>query len=401
MKSAISFKLAMLIIFSALLVRLGYLFLFNGPMLSADAKYDFIPLARNLATDMDYSKSGQPYLGREPAYPFFLSLCFRALGENLLAIKIIQCLLGGFLCLMVYVIAKRLFDPPVAYASTIMVILYPPLVYTNVDIATETLATLFLAGFMLLWVIARETHLPKHWLLAGVFLGIATLTRTATLVLPFLLLLFVLYRLIRRKTGYLTLTLYLLVGFLITIGGWTIRNYAASKSFVPVSINGGKSLFQGSRAEFIRSGMWKYISQQEQDKLPLEGLSEVEADRLLRRAALANLIKLLKRNPLGFGKLMLRKFFRLWYATSSGHWERHLLLLNGSLLMLAFAGIYWGWKAGRLESISPLIIIISYFAGIYTLAFPLNRYMVTIMPYVIILAAKGTSSLFKKAVGNL
>ncbi len=385
-----SCKLAMFIVISALSIRLAYLFLFNGPTISADAKYAFIPLAHSLATDMSYAKSGRPHIKREPLYPFFLSLFFRAGDNNLWVIKITQCLLGGVLCLIIYLLAKRLFDPPVALGSAALAAIYPPLIYTNVDIATETLASLFLAGFVISWVIARETGTPRHWLLAGMLLGLTTLTRAATQFLPGLLLLSAIYSWPGKGIRQLRLTACLLAGFMLIVGGWTARNLMVGKGFVLVSANGGKSLFQGSRPEFILSGFEKYMGPQAgENKLPLKGLTEVEADRLLQRAALANLAQQARENPLRFTGFMLRKFLRLWYATSSGRWERQLLLLNGSLLILALAGLYFKWQGGRLNSISPLIIISLYFAALHTLAFPLNRYMVVVMPYVIILAANG------------
>ncbi len=388
-KTKTSFKLAMLIVISALLVRLAYLFLFNGPILSADAKQGYIPLAQSLAADMGYTKAGEPQLMREPLYPFFLSLIFRVGGKNLLGVKVIQCLLGGVLCLIIYLLALRLFNPPVALGAAALSILYPPLVYTNVDIATETLACLLLACFIIRWIIATETTVPRDWLIAGALLGLTTLTRAATQFLPGLLLLLALCSWPRQGLKPLKLAACLLLGFMFVVGGWTARNYKVSKRLLLVSANGGQSLFYGSRPEYVRSGFWKYIAEQEIRKLTLASLSEAETDRLLQRAALTNLAGLAKENPLRFTGFMLRKFLRLWYATSSGHWERQLLLLNGSLLLFAIVGVYCKLRAGEINSIPPLIIIVLYFAGLHTLAFPLNRYMVVVMPYVIILAAHG------------
>jgi 4-amino-4-deoxy-L-arabinose transferase-like glycosyltransferase len=402
MKKNTSIKLALLIFFIALGLRLAYLYLFNGPMLSADAKYLFLPLASKLEAGQGYStNTGQPCLIREPLYPFFLSLIFRGFGRNLNLVKIIQCVMGGLMCVLVYLLALRLFDPIVALGAAITVAAYPPLIYTNVDIATETLAALLLMVFMFLWVLARELDSKRYYLFAGAILGLASLTRAATQFLPALILAMALCRLPRHGVRPFIVSLYLLLGFMLTIGGWSIRNYRVSGNLILISSNGGQSLFYGSKPEFVRSGFDKYIlPYNEIQSISGRAVNQAEADRLLQHAALTNLGRLLINKPFQFIAFMGRKFFRLWYATSSGYWEKHLLLLNGSLFLLALTGIFWGWHTSRSKYFAPLLILIIYFAVLHTLAFPLARYMVIVMPYVIMLAVYGVFANYDYYVRN-
>jgi hypothetical protein len=227
-------------------------------------------------------------------------------------------------------------------------------------------------------------------------LGIATLIRGTTQFFPLLapVLLVLLYRTISKRVilGYLGFCFC----FALIIAPWTVRNYLVLKEIVPVATASGV-LLQGSREDFftidgkIREYP-KYFLELEGRGIsaPSPGAGPVLMDRYLFRAGLENYKIRAETDPLSFIPFMLLKFGRMWYATESGRNHPIILFANLPLYILAIVGVISLFRQRQAPpSIWILLFVIAYIAALHWISLPLFRYVLPIMPYVIVLASMG------------
>jgi len=125
-----------------------------------------------------------------PTFPVMVGL-FRSMGASLQwSGHLASCLSGTLLLWSIYLVTKRLFTQQTALIALLIATFYPILVDYSVVILTENLFAAFVL-FMLFYVLrsfGEKGRLVDSYL-AGIFLGLAFLTKTfGIFLLPFLLL---------------------------------------------------------------------------------------------------------------------------------------------------------------------------------------------------------------------
>lgn len=196
----------------------------------ADA-HDYFTYAYNLQQHGVYSRTytpgnelPKPDALRPPGYPLFLYPFMNATPDaaNLNRILLAQALLSTITVVVGFLMA-RLFLPAVfALGAAALTALSPHLVTMNVYVLTETLFTFLIV--LLIWWIGRS-HARRNnwlWLVAGIVLGMATLTRPTMqyFVIPLALYLF-------YQTGWRTAwrtTALVIVGMGLVVAPWVARN---------------------------------------------------------------------------------------------------------------------------------------------------------------------------------
>ena len=151
--------------------RLGHAFLHKAiPHIDA-ACYDNI--GRNLAEGRGYriSNSGpiedDKSLIQPPAYPFFLGAIYQLFGYSHPAVWTIQSLIGAFTCILIYLIATKLFDQKVARISALLSAICPAFITYSAILFSETLF-LFLVMLSLICLYkALVSNLSLSYLIAG------------------------------------------------------------------------------------------------------------------------------------------------------------------------------------------------------------------------------------------
>lgn len=227
------------------LIRLYFVFADNLPLSGDQITYD--KLALSLLQDHEFSlEKGQPTAYTTPLYPFFLSIIYFFFGHSYLAVKVFQALLGSIVCLTGYFIAKEVFSKPVACLTfSFMAIHYFFIKYSS-HLATENLfifwvalSTLFLIKF------CKRPSYPDA-ILFGLFCSLATLTRSAYFLFPFMVIMILWIAPKFIKFPYRKLIKFYIVIILFTIfpiSIWTIRNFCLLKSFVPLATEAGHLVY--------------------------------------------------------------------------------------------------------------------------------------------------------------
>ncbi len=192
-----------------------------------------------------------------PGYPFFLGALewlVNLVGLDshfVMVVGFIQALLGSLSAALVVVIARRLVAGPsskrVALTAGLMVAVWPNLVVHSSVLLSETLfiAVFTLAFALLVKSILGDANSRAYLVASAGLLGVSTLIRpqSALLLIPAVAVAATVARVGLRQV--VTHVAALVVGVVIVVTPWSIRNAVALDGFVIVSTNTGDNLCIG------------------------------------------------------------------------------------------------------------------------------------------------------------
>jgi hypothetical protein len=240
---------------------------------------------------------------------------------------------------------------------------------------TETLFLLLHALFILACLHAFETKTAAAFFGSGILLGMATLCRAVTLLMPpFVLPALLVQRDIRPRRS-LAMWAALLLGFTAAVGPWIGRNYIVFSRFIPVQTLGGLHL---------------YMASANHDDIELPQVSGVHSDRELYRRAIDRIVA----DPWEFVQRMGRRAVCIWYAS---HSERHtsvLKVVNFSLLGVAAVGAVLMRRQWR--RLALLYCTFLYYVALHSVIFGIFRYMLPTVPILMLLASVPLALLLAK-----
>ena len=213
--------------------------------------------ARGLATD-DWSLPPEA-LGRDPdirntaylrppAYPFILAGIYSLSGGEPLRMRAFGMIFGLLNLFLAWKLGRRLLGPEVALFWPLLMLLAWPLLYFEGGLnASVFLVTLIL----LLCIFLHRLLIRAKWIdavAAAVLVGLMALLRANTLLLAPFLLVWAFRVLRRRHPGkkLVPLALLSLAAGTLTLAPAMIRNALVEGAFVPVSANGGLTLYHGN-----------------------------------------------------------------------------------------------------------------------------------------------------------
>jgi 4-amino-4-deoxy-L-arabinose transferase-like glycosyltransferase len=279
--------------------------LFRAPVfIIGDSENYFWPgyqFAREVGFDLE--------LRRTPVYPLFIAFIVRQVGEDLAALALAQHLLGVVTCLLVTALGIRFWGSWTGLLAGLLVGLSGPLLVAEQYVMAETLF-IWLATLTVAWL-ALTIERPQWWALlaGGVLIGVAALTRPVGLVLAVAALLAL--PLAAWWCRGLVGGGVLVAGVLLVWLPWMARNAIVHDSFSAEG-NAGQTLVgramrhdhgfaienpndpdstrQRAR-EIMRDGRGRFVTPT-RDRLKRElGLTDAEANRLMRDLALEAIVR--------------------------------------------------------------------------------------------------------------
>lgn len=288
----LSFPIRIYII--ALIFRLIPVFLTANLGIGLDDMFQYDMLARSLASgngfrwyaeddlqmlapyvdfDLSTAKNYDPEYGlytsfRAPLYPTFLAIVYFIFGQEFSRFfyaRLAQAIfLGGTLAPLTYLVAKELSisltdekNEKVARISAWIVACYPMLLVYPLGLGTENLFfILLLSSFFFL---LKSINQPStfHFLLAGIFLGLTSLTRSVILPFAGLSILYVVARSVFSATkqshvhskGLLHFVrnggMIMLFSFILVLTPWIIRNSLLHGKLTGIETSMGYNLYLG------------------------------------------------------------------------------------------------------------------------------------------------------------
>src|SRR5712691_6823394 len=185
-------------------------------------------------------------LARPPGYPLFLALVYRALGRSFFAAQLAQNVLTSAACVALAMAAARLVSWPVGLGGGLVAALSPHLGFSSNFLLPDALSAVPLLAALALLARAHPDAPARWWTSAGagLLVGVAAWLRPNVMLLAPLLAVVVVAvsRDRRRALGH---ALVLAAGAAVLVLPITLRNYAVFHAWVPLSINGGLTLWQG------------------------------------------------------------------------------------------------------------------------------------------------------------
>ena len=250
-------KDGLIIFFLALLVRVGYAFLFVEPeYLFTEDQTLYIKLAQQFPDSGFLSLTSE----RMPGYPLFIVSIYSIFGEVIWSVILIQILLDSISCVVIALMAKSLFGKGFWIAGVLSVVNLNMMIL-SASVLTDTLF-LFLFILFIFSLLQYLQNERTRWLvLLVLFISLATLVRPSSYyLLPILLIGLVGWRLWHRDTilkiGKLVILYLVIVGVLL--GSIHQRNYQQYGSTALVSQTGAHFLGWVVPATYQYSGQGSY-----------------------------------------------------------------------------------------------------------------------------------------------
>jgi len=204
-----------------------------------------------LATGIYGREVGIPDANIPPLYSYILAGVYGLFGRGGLQVGLFHTLLDVVTIVLVYAIVRRLFEFGVwvAAITALLYALYPYLIFQNLSLNDTALYMLLMHTFILLVILLRERTTYDRGTfaiatLAGLILGITTLTRALLPLFAIFTALWFLFRLPLKETILRLLPVAIVSVFVLI--PWMIRSYRIYDAFVAVALNTGDNLYQGA-----------------------------------------------------------------------------------------------------------------------------------------------------------
>ena len=293
---------------------------------------------------------------------------------------------------------------------------YPPLIGATGDQLSEPLgAFLLLAAFVALALALKRTR--RWWYAAaGALFGLAILTRTDLLPVPFLIAgLGGAIALIRTRAWRSLIAPALLAGMtVVVLAPWTIYASSQEGRFIPVTKGSAAALFVGTYLPGggTTIGMKEHLEPQLRAKHPeYAGLKtykipaadalelfaarhpDLPRDVALNKEAKKNLVHYSTTQPVAFAKMQWAKAKRMWFFYYRGggvHYISTAMRIWQVVLVLAAGlGLLAGLIRRRDALLGAALLTIAFSTAIHTIVVSQARYNVPLMPLLIATGVAG------------
>ncbi|MBN1384083.1 MAG: glycosyltransferase family 39 protein [Elusimicrobia bacterium] len=374
-------KFLLILFILASLIRFVYVINLDTAAISPDGQ-DWMYTAESIINEGRY---GNEYTWRPPGYVMFLTAIF-LFGKSILAVRLLQVILGSLTCLIIYFIAKKIFSNPVGRISAVLLCFYPYLIAYTGDVLCETFYTFLISLSILFIITSAEKPTTKNLILAGLVCGITSLTKATILPFFFIACFWIWWRTKHIKNAFI-----LGIFTLVAISPWTLRNYLYMKKFILIS-HGYGTLWTSNNDEAMilekigekdrpAPDKWNWAPDRFSKYLKLP---RAEAEKIFKQEA----TEWIKNNPDKFMWLVKRRFIHFWrlYPMMAYKWQKiAAMFTSGLYIPLCFIGIILSIKNFRETSLLISLFII--YTMVHLPFAVVLRYRVPIDAYIIIFAS--------------
>jgi len=332
-----------------------------------------------------------PTVFRGPLYPFVIALSLRLTGGWYPGgVWLMQSLLHGLTCLLVFLMALKLWNRQVALTAALVYVFYPSLLWQVPRMWNEILLAFLVAALIYLGLNYLEK--PSALTAAGIGAVLALLSLTKAIFLPFLIL-FPAILLLTGPSRSIRNTVLIAMAALLLIMPWTVRNWRVSGRFIPVHVAMGGNLKRGNLVarEFFRSplayGALFERTNPEMDRIKksVQG-TQVERDIGIDRLMKASAFRDIRKDPSLIVKKAVSAGAMFWFIGDTPAKTLVLVILRLPVLLLFAWAALKGLRAGQAR-LWPAVFLVAFF-WILNMAFaPSARLSVPLLPILILFAS--------------
>ncbi|OGC75929.1 MAG: hypothetical protein A2145_06630 [candidate division Zixibacteria bacterium RBG_16_40_9] len=356
---------------------------------------------------------GSQVFFRAPFYPYFLAVLYKIFGPHLFLVRLIQHLIGSFSIVLIFLLAKKIFDRKVAVLASFLAATYWIFIYYEAELLLDFWLVLW--SLLLIWFLlkAYENLKSSTWFLSGIILGLFTITRPNILLfLPFLLLWLIMV--LRKQVPYLKILLFygwVLSGTALVILPVTLRNYLVAKDPVLIASQGGINFYIGNNPK--SDGMSAIVPELGDDweYSDCQFMAENTQNRKLKPSEVSGFYykkgwEFIFMHPTQSLPLLIKKLYVFWnkFEISNNqniYFFKQYSVLSRILFLgfwligpLALLGIFLSIKRGPKTSLI-LLFIFSYMLSVI-IFFVTSRYRLPVLPFLIIFASFAGIEIYRK-----
>ena len=233
----------------ALALRLAHLYeiSLNDPYFTIPAVdgavYD--AWARRLAAG-DFVGDRVLFMG--PLYAYAMAAVYALVGPSIAAVKLLQAVLGSLSCVLVWALAREMFDRRVAAVAGYLAAFYAMSIFYGGTLMLVNVQIPLVLGLTLAWLRAMRLPSATGWALCGSLIGLSALARQTTLLLAPLALLAIFHALrdshvLRARIGFATA---FSASIALLILPFSVQNYMAAQDVVLLNSTGGPNFYMGN-----------------------------------------------------------------------------------------------------------------------------------------------------------
>jgi 4-amino-4-deoxy-L-arabinose transferase-like glycosyltransferase len=351
---------------------------------SDDYRYDQI--AMSMLHGEGFAKDGEPIAWRGPGYPFFLAGIYYVFGHNPDAVRVIQCILGALLCVLIYYIASGVFNEKVGVIASIMSAVYIPFIrylyWAGPCFLFSESVFMFFVAVTIALLLRYERRMTIGSLIAvGIASAVTAMIKPAFLLfMPFLF--FWIFAVRRHFWKAVRDYAAIVIVFIACVMPWTIRNYVVFREFIPISNESGDIFLEGNHPLAKGSNVW--VGQEmDSDKELLQKYSASQIKNMKYTMGLRYLLE----NPRRIPYLFTKKLLVTWnFFGEDGRYN----ISYGLILMFGLWGLVRTLRRRELYvRASLLVLALVWVSALCMIFFGHPRYRYPAEPYVLVLAAYG------------
>lgn len=340
---------------------------------------------------------GVPDARIPPGYPLFIAGLFAFFGQNLIAIRLAQAILGTIAVWLTFLIGKETLSSRTGLLAALIFTIYPVWIIWPVLILTETLFTVFLLLFVFYFIRVIKTYLVGYAVGSGVAFGLALLTREVLygfpLVLPFVLL----WSRVPWRIALRYILLFFLAMLLILLP-WLVRNHV---TFGHVFYTDGSAY---ARYRVTGTGYLSPYMQERSNDSPTSDRAESRAELYGQTRDMVRLSRLFS-EPLTYLRQLFNRLVEFWLHPNGLESLPATLFVRGlyiavHICLLALAGLGLAPElVKRNVAVGNPVMLLIYITG--TALFfgaPNPRYNLPFLPLVFVFTASGLLQLVQRGM---
>lgn len=319
--------------------------------------------------------------------PGFASLCallFKISGSpNILLIRIVNVLLSSITCFLTGYWAYHVAGSSVSRLTSYWTALSPSLIFLSAQLESESLF-IFMQMALFSWLIYAQ-DLPLYRVAGlGFFAGLMSLVRPIFIIyLPVFLLAFL--WLLKGKAQRRRCLAMLLLGWMLPIVCWTWINWVHYHAFVPLTVQGGQTLYLGLVPSPNEPERLLRAEEKEMGRLGIK--KWIDQDNYLLKKS----IVYIRNHPVRYIETRIIKLFQYWrpwpYAPYSGLARVSLGIYYSLLFSLSAIGV---WRSrDKYLSLLPIYAFFVCFSVAFSIFYSCLRYRAPLDPFLCFFASVG------------